>query len=478
MAYSGCETFEEGVISMERSLRQVDASVHWTQEVTLEMLSGVITRARVEAILEALQLTELRVRKLTMVVTIWLCIAMNLYTEESIDGVMTKLAAGPRFLRTTDNIETAGASAISQRRQQLGVAPMVALYREVCCPLATAKTQDAFLFGLRLMAIDGTVEDVADTPANSSYFGRQKGSRGDSAFPQMQCVYLCECGTHAICDGGAWPYKTGERRGGSRMLRSVGADMLVMWDCGFHSYDMCARCSRQKAAFLGRIPSHVRFTPISHLPDGSYLAYIQPYQPHRRKAGERLLVRIIEYTIDDPARSGHGERHRLVTSLLDPGFYPAHQLAVSYHERWEVEITIDETDTHQRRPLRPFRSRTPLGVLQEFYGLLLAHYIIRAIMHEAALQADVAPDRLSFIRTVRILRTAVFQAQIVAPEQSTDWYHHLLHDIVRAQLPRRDNRINPRVIKRKISKFGLKREQHRHWPQPARSFSETVVILI
>ena len=153
-------------------------------------------------------------------------------------------------------------------------------------------------------------------------------------------------------------------------------------------------------------------------------------------------------------------------------------MAVSYHERWEVEITIDETDTHQRRTLRSFRSRTPLGALQEFYGLLLAHYIIRAIMHEAALQVDVAPDRLSFIRTVRILRTSVFQAQIVAPEQSTDWYQLLLHDIGRAQLPRRDNRINPRVIKRKISKFGLKREQHRHWLQPAKSFNETVVILI
>jgi hypothetical protein len=165
---------------MERSLRQVDASVHWTQEVTLEMLGRVITRAQVDSILEALQLTELRVRKLTMVVTIWLCIAMNLYTEESIDSVMTKLAAGPRFLRTMDNIEAAGASAICQRRQQLGVAPMVALYREVCRPLATAKTQDAFLFGLRLMAIDGTVEDVADTAANSSYFGRQTGSRGGS----------------------------------------------------------------------------------------------------------------------------------------------------------------------------------------------------------------------------------------------------------------------------------------------------------
>jgi hypothetical protein len=191
-----------------------------------------------------------------------------------------------------------------------------------------------------------------------------------------------------------------------------------------------------------------------------------------------LLVRVIEYTIYDPARTGHGLRHRLVTSLLDPVRYPAHDLAVAYHERWEVEITIDEADTHQRQALRPFRSHTPLGVLQEFYGLLLAHYLIRATMHEAALQAEVAPDRLSFVHSLRILRSAVFPSQIVNPDQSADWYQQLLHDIGQARLPQRDNRINPRVVKRKMSNFGLKREEHCHWPQPARNFSETVVILI
>jgi hypothetical protein len=355
---------------------------------------------------------------------------------------------------------------------------MVTLFRDVCHPLATPNTCDAYLFGLRLMAVDGTVEDVADTPANASYFGRQTGLRGDSAFPQMRCVYLCECGTHAICDAGVWPYQISERKGGLRVLRSVGADMLVMWDRGFHSFDMCARCSKQKAAFLGRVPSFVRFTPISRLPDGSYLASIRPSEYKRRKAGECLLVRVIEYTIHDPARTGHGLRHRLVTSLLDPVRYPAHDLAVAYHERWEVEITIDEADTHQRQALRPFRSRTPLGVLQEFYGLLLAHYLIRATMHEAAILAEVAPDRLSFVHSVRILRSAAFPAQIVASKQSADGYQQLLHDIGQARLPQRDNRINPRVVKRKMSNFALKREEHRHWPQPAKSFSETVVILI
>lgn len=465
---------------MERSLRQITATVHWAREITLDVLCERISSRRIVSVLARLGVNEQRVRKLTMELIVLLCIAMNLFTEEAIDDVLQKLIAGQRFLSLTDdNQMSSGASAICQRRQQLGVSPMVALYKEVCQPLATPATRDAFLFGLRLMGVDGTVEDVADTPVNSRYFGRQTGSRGDSAFPQLRAVYLCECGTHAICDAGAWPYRVGERTGGLRVLRSVGPGMLVLWDCGFHSYDMCERCLRQqKADFLGRVPSQVHFTPIRHLPDGSYLADIQPSDYQRRKKGEHLLVRVIEYTIDDPGRPGHGERHRLVTSLLDHQRYPAHDLAVAYHERWEVEITIDEVDTHQRRAFRPFRSRTPLGVLQEFYGLLIAHYLIRSIMHEAALKADVAPDRLSFVNSVRIIRSAVFQSQIVAPSQASDWRERMLRDIGREILPERANRSNPRVIKRKMSKFDLKREPHRHWPQPTKSIADAIVLLI
>jgi hypothetical protein len=270
-----------------------------------------------------------------------------------------------------------------------------------------------------------------------------------------------------------------ERVGGLRMLRSVGPGILMLWDCGFHSYDMADRCFRQqKAHFLGRVPAHVVFQPFQYLPDGSYLAYIRPSGYRRRKAGECLLVRVIEYTLDDPGRPGHGERHRLITSLLEPDLYPAHDLALAYHERWEVELTIDETDTHQRRPYHPFRSRTPLGVLQEFYGLLLAHYAIRSIMHESALQTDVAPDRLSFINSVRIIRAALFQAQIVAPSQFADWRLRLLQDIGHELLPERANRSNPRVVKRKMSNFDLKRDVHRHWPQPTKSFTDAIVLLI
>jgi hypothetical protein len=462
---------------MERSLRPLDPFVHFTTEATLEALGQTLSLARIEAVLKPLGFREQRTRKLTFVLTVLLCIAMNLFSDEAIADVLRRLLQGPRFLRPGKTDLVASPGAICQRRQQLGVQPLVALFHAVCQPLATPATPGAFLAGLRLMAIDGTVEDVADAPANAAHFGYHGGRRGKSAFPQVEAVYLCECGTHAICDAGFWPRAGRERTHARRLLRSVGPGMLVMWDSGLHSYDLCAGCVQTQAHFLSRVSRQLKLVPLQRLCDGSYLARIAPSGYRRRKRGEHLIVRVIEYTLQDPGRPGHGKHHRLITSLLDEAVAQAHTLACAYHERWEIELTIDELDTHQRPPRRPLRSRTPLGVLQELYGLLLAHYAIRAVMHEAALRAGVAPDHLSFVRTVRILRNAIFEAQIVSRDQSAAWYEQLLHDIAREPLPERDNRCNPRVVRRKMSNFDLKREKHRWLLQPLKSFAAAVIIL-
>jgi hypothetical protein len=249
--------------------------------------------------------------------------------------------------------------------------------------------------------------------------------------------------------------------------------MLVLWDCGFHSFEMCWKCHKDRQAhFLSRLPARAKPACQKRLRDGSYLATIKS----RRK--KKLLVRVIEYKLDDPGRPGHGERRRLITSLLDESAYPAHVLACAYHERWEIEIVIDEADTHQRQPKKPCRSRTPRGVLQEFYGLLVAHYCVRQVMYEAALRSGIDPDRLSFTKSLRILRNAVFEFQIVAENQKPLLYERLLRDIARNILPPRTNRSNPRVVKRKMSNFDKKRDKHRSWPQPTKLFSEAVVVLI
>jgi hypothetical protein len=326
------------------------------------------------------------------------------------------------------------------------------------------------------MALDGTVEDVPDTPANAAVFGRHLSERGASAFPQVQVVYLAECGTHVIVDAGFWPYHTSERVGGFRLLRGLRGDMLVLWDRGFHDYDMLVGARQRGAHVLSRLPSHVKPQCLRPLPDGSMLATLRPSDYQRRKSGEQLVVRVITYTLTDPALAGYGETYRVLTTLLDPRQAPAHDLACAYHERWEIELVVDEVDTHQRLAGRTLRSLKPVGVIQELYGLLLAHYAVRVLMHEAALQAELDPDRLSFVHALEVVRDAVPEFQLVVPEQGPLLYVRLLQDIAAKRLPGRRPRCNPRVVKRKMSNFKLKRAEHYRPPKPLGSFRDAIVV--
>ena len=462
---------------MRFRIRDLETESKFSRALTLDAISRAIPMEAIHAVLQAHQALAVRERKLTMEAVVLLVIAINLYTQLSIGDVLEKIAHGLRLIWADPEEPLPNDSAIAYRRYQLGVRPVAALFHGICRPLASPQTPGAFLFGLRLMAIDGTVEDLPDTPDNVAYFGRYPGDRGDSAFPQVQAVYLCECGTHAMVDAGFWPCQTSERVGGFRMLRSVGPGMLVMWDQGFHDFDMVKQTRARRAHVLSRLPPQVKPQFVRALPDGSYLAWLSPWEYHRRRKGERLLVRIVEYTLTDPHRPGYGELHRLVTTLLDPQRAPALDLVCAYHERWEFELTIDERDTHQRLAGRPLRSRKPLGVLQELYGLLLAHYAVRFLMHEAALGAGLDPDRISFVRAVRQIQDAVPDFQIAAQELLPSLYQRLLRDIAAEPLPPRRNRSNPRVVKRKMSKFKLKRPQHYRWPQPTRPFRQAVALI-
>jgi len=458
-------------------IREIEAESKFSSVLQLEAIVRAVPARDILAVLEAQGRQERRERKLNAYVTVLLVIAMNLYTQLSIGAVLRKIACGLRFIWPDPDYVVANDAAISYRRYQLGARPMVALFHRVCRPMATPQTRGAFLFGLRLMAWDGTVEDVPDTPANATAFGRQQGPRGAAAFPQVQCVYLAECGTHAIVDAGFWPYHTSERKGGFRLLRSIGPGMLVMWDRGFHRYELLVRVRQREAHVLARLPRSVKPQRVRQLPDGSYLAYLYPAEYKRRKGGERLLVRIVEYTIADPALPGYGQVHRLITTLLDPEACPALELVWAYHERWEIEVLIDEVDTHQRLLDHPLRSLKPVGVIQEFYGLLIAHYAIRFLMHAAALSADVDPHRISFVHTLRVIQDAIPEFQMTAPEQLPRLYARLLQDIANKPLPPRRTRTNPRVVKRKMSNFKLKRPEHHHWPQPKCSFREAVDVI-
>lgn len=462
---------------MGYKLREIAAECKFSQELKIEVLEQVLPVAQIKAVLASEGRFEQRERKLNMVVTVLMLIVMHFYSNVSQGEAMRKASRGLRYVWPDPEYVMAGASALSYRRYQLGARPLVALFQQVCQPLATAATPGAFLFGLRLMALDGTVEDVADTPANVAVFGRHHGDRGDSAFPQIQGVYLVECGTHAVVDAGFWPCQVSERHGAFRLLRAVGAGMLLMWDRGFHDFDMVAQAQATGAEVLARVPSHLTLKPVQTYADGSFAAYLTPSPYHRRKSGLRRLVRVIQYTIKDPALPGYGETHRLITTLLDAARYPARDLACAYHERWEIELVIDEIDTHQRLAGRPLRSLKPVGVIQELYALLIAHYAIRYLMHQAALLNQLDPDRISFVHALEVLRDAIAEFQMTARQLLVDLLQRLWRDLARHPLPKRRHRTNPRVVKRKMSKFRLKRPEHFGWPQPTMPFREAVVLI-
>jgi hypothetical protein len=462
---------------MRYRLRDIDAERKFSSTLTVEALHEAIPQEAIRAVLEDAHLQEQRERKLTLAATVWLLIAMNLFTSLALDAVFGKLAKGLRYIWPDPTLVLPSASALTYRRYQLGARPMVSLFKQLCQPLATPATPGAFRFGLRLMAIDGTKEDLPDTPANAAYWGRHTATRGDSAFPQVQGVYLVECGTHAIVDAGFWPYHTSERIGGRRVLRSITPRMLVMWDRGFHEYDLIAAVGQRDSHVLSRLPAGVHPEYVRSLPDGSYLAYIYPTAWRRRRAGERLLVRIICYTVTDPRLVGYGEEHRLLTTLLDPQMAPALDLARLYHERWESELVVDEIDTHQRLAGRVLRSQCPVGVVQELYGMLLAHYAIRVLMHQAARTAEIDPDRISFVRALEVVRDAIAEFQMTTPEQLPHLLGRVLRDMVSKLLPERRPRLNPRVVKRKMSNFKLKRPEHRPSQKLARPFHESLVLI-
>jgi len=187
-------------------------------------------------------------------------------------------------------------------------------------------------------------------------------------------------------------------------------------------------------------------------------------------------VRLIRYTLDDPQRPGHRLEHRLVTSLLDPRAAPARELVAAYHQRWEVESALDELKTHQR-PARPLRSRKPLGVVQEIYGLLVAHHLLRAAMAQAS-DATVSPLRLSFVGTLRLVRDLLPLASLWGKRARRGLHRRALLAIADQVLPRRAERSNPRVVKQKMANFRVKTAQHQHWPQPTKLFVDAVVLLI
>jgi len=304
--------------------------------------------------------------------------------------------------KSAPRVQVAGKSGISQARGRLGAEPMMRLHDAVVSPVATKQTKGAWYKGWRLVSLDGSTLDVADTRANEQAFGRPGASRGSSAYPQIRFVSLVENGTHVLFGSRMDGCRTGEVTLAGQVIGSLAKGMLCLADRSFFGFDLWQEARAGGAELLWRVKKNVRLTPCERFADGSYLAKIYPSEKDRRNLRNAITVRVIEYRLvgvpdAEPV-------YRLVTTVFDPTQAPANELAALYHERWEVETALDELKTHLRGSKIVLRSKTPELVRQEFYGLMMAHFAVRGLMHEAAIEGNVDPDELSFVHSVRVIR--------------------------------------------------------------------------
>jgi Insertion element 4 transposase N-terminal/Transposase DDE domain len=373
----------------------------------LKALEAAIPASAIEQALKDTNAGEERKRALPSHLVVCLIIAMSLWSKTSIRGVLKNLVDGlsESWIKVGSYWQVPCKSSITEARQRMGAQVMCRLFHLVVSPLATEKTPGAFLGGLRIMAIDGSVFDIPDSVENARVFGYPGSRPGTKAsFPKARLVILVEAGTHLIIDALICPYKIGERVRAKKLLRSISKGMLLMWDRGLHSYAMVMATRSQGADYLGRMPKNVKVPVDKVLSDGSYLSWIAPDGKSKKKGAGKIMVRVIEYTIEN---DGEPVVYRLITSLLDSITFPALLLAMEYHKRWEVESTIDELKVHLLGRKTLIRSLNPREVVQEVYGWLLGHWAVRSLMFQVAEQADISPLRLSFTGTLNVVRRAV-----------------------------------------------------------------------
>jgi hypothetical protein len=388
---------------MARTLATLPEGSRITDYVSLGVIAKTFPLERVRSVLAATGKASERERDLPAHVVVYYAIALALYMQSSYREVLRCLLEGLQWLMDPAVAPpVAGNSGISQARTRLGWEPLRRLHDELVKPIAVAATRGAWYRGWRLVSLDGSTMDVADEQGNEEAFGRPGASRGSSAYPQFRFVSLVESGTHVLFATRMGSYATSENTLAKDVLGALDSGMLCLADRGFFGFEMWQQALATQAQLLWRCKKNMRFACEQRLADGSYLSRTYPSERDRRQQSNSIPVRVIEYRLQGVADAE--PIYRLVTSVLDAQQAPADELAALYHERWEIETALDELKTHLRGARIVLRSKTAELVRQEFYGLLMAHFAVRALMHEAALKANVDPDRLSFLHAVRVVR--------------------------------------------------------------------------
>jgi len=399
---------------MARTVAELPKGTRITDYISLGVLTKTFPLDRVNAAVAAAGKTSRRQRDLPAHVVLYYVIALTLYMQVSYREVLRCLLEGIKWLLGPEwEVKVAGKSGISQARTRLGWEPLKLLHDELVAPIAVKRTQGAWYRDWRLVSVDGSTMDVADNQDNEKAFGRPAASRGSSAYPQVRFVSLVENGTHVLFGTQLGGYHEGEITLAHKVLPWLKKGMLCLADRNFFGFDLWKKARATGADLLWRVKKNLRLPCEKRLPDGSYLSTIYRSDKDRRRGANGIRVRVIEYTLEGVA--GAEPIYRLVTSILDPDRAPAKELAALYHERWEIETALDELKTHLRGSKIVLRSKTPDLVRQEFYGLMMTHFAVRGLMHEAALKAGEDPDRLSFLHAVRVVRRKLPQFVAIPP---------------------------------------------------------------
>jgi Insertion element 4 transposase N-terminal/Transposase DDE domain len=372
--------------------------------------------------------------KLPPHVMVYFVMAMALFADDDYEEVLARLTESVSQWDCWDKEwEMPGSPGITQARQRLGPEPVKEVFERVCAPVAEESTRGAWLAGWRVVSVDGFEWDAPDTPANVAAFGYGGGKGHPSAFPKVRVLTLVESASHAVFGaavGASGGKGTGERSLARQLLPLLDETMLLLADRGFYSFDGWCQAADTGAALLWRVAESLQLPLVAEGGDGSYTSVVFA---SRVRAGEReriladaragrevdpqraRIVRVVAYEVTNRAGNGRGETIRLVTTILDPVEVPAGLLAQTYHARWEHETSNDQLKTHLRGPARILRSQSPDMVRQEIYGYLLTHHAISALVCQAATAADIDPDRVKFLRTVRLVRRRIADPAAFSP---------------------------------------------------------------
>ncbi len=346
---------------MARTMAGLPAGTRLTDFISLGVVAATFPEATVREVLAETGAASRRERDLPAHVMVYYVVALALYMQVSSREVLRCLLEGVRWLAGPEpTLRAAGTSAISQARTRLGAAPLRRLYERLVQPVATPTTRGAWYRARRIVSLDGTTLDVADTEANALAFGRPGTARGRTAFPQIRFVGLAATGTHVVFGAALGTDRTGETTLAHTVVARLAPDMLCLADRQFLSYDLWRAAAATGAALVWRVRTTQQLPCAERLPDGSYLSHLR-WHARRARATDRALVpvRVIEYTVRSTARSGadpdaaatpapaaDGEVvYRLVTTILDPATAPAAELAALYQERWEIETAFDALST-------------------------------------------------------------------------------------------------------------------------------------